>query len=146
VRLPADHVAEHTSLGYVSTINSFQGVTADACHIVGSDRLTRQQLYVAITRGEAGNHVYFSIAEADPHRILAPKATHPPTAVDILSTILRRDGAQVSAHRAAAADTDPFTRLHRTAAMYADALTSAAEHTAGSTAMTRIDTADSTVD
>ena len=122
VRLPADYIAAHTTLGYASTIDSAQGVTAGGrdidgtCHIVGSDRLTRQQLYVAGTRGKNENHIYFSTAEADPHRILAPKATHPPTAVDILSQILRRDGAQVSAHSAAAAESDPFTRLHAAAA------------------------------
>ena len=57
-----------------------------------------------LTRGKHENHLYFSTAEADPHRILAPKATHPPTAVDILTAILRRDGAQISAHSAAAAE------------------------------------------
>jgi hypothetical protein len=84
VRLPADYLAAHTTLGYASTIDSAQGITAGGrdidgtCHIVGSDRLTRQQLYVAGTRGKNGNHIYFSTAESDPHRILAPKATHPP--------------------------------------------------------------------
>jgi conjugative relaxase-like TrwC/TraI family protein len=141
VRLPAHYVANHTTLGYASTINSAQGVTAEACHVVGSDRLTRPQLYVALTRGKTANHVYFSTAEADPHRILAPKATHPPTAVDILTAILRRDGAQVSAHSAAAAHSDPFTRLHCAAAMYADALTAAAEHTAVAAIMANIDAA-----
>src|SRR4029078_1313136 len=97
--------------------------------------------YVAGTRGKNENHIYFSTAEADPHRILAPKATHPRTAVDILSQILRRDGAQTSAHSAAAAESDPFTRLHAAAAMYSDALTAAAEHTAGPTTMAHIDAA-----
>ena len=123
LRLPAAYVAAHTTLGYASTINAAQGVTADTCHIVGSDRLTRQQLYVALTRGRSANHVYFSTAEADPHRIIAPKATHPPTAVDILAAILRRDGTQLSAHSVAAAETDPVRRLHPAAAMYVDALT-----------------------
>ena len=151
VRLPADYLTAHTTLGYASTLDSAQGITAGGrdiegtCHIVGSDRLTRQQLYVAMTRGKTENHIYFSTAEADPHRILAPKATHPPTAVDILSAILRRDAGQVSAHTAAAADTDPFARLHRAAAMYADALTAAAEHTAGAATMTRIDAAATAV-
>jgi hypothetical protein len=61
--------------------------------------------------------------------------------VDILSAILARDGAQLSAHSAAAADTDPFTRLHRAAAMYADALTAGAEHHAGPAVMSQIDAA-----
>lgn len=147
IRLPADYVAAHTTLGYASTINTAQGITAGGrgiegtCHTVGSDQLTRQQLYVATTRGSTENHIFFSTSEADPHRIVAPKATHPPTAVDILSAILRRDGAQISAHTAAAIDADPITRLHRAAAMYADALTAGAEQLAGTNVMARIDAA-----
>ena len=113
VRLPARYVSTYTTLGYASTINAAQGMTAGGrdiegtCHTVISDRLNRRQLYVAGTRGRTENHFYGSTAEADPHRILAPKATHPPTAVDILSAILARDGAQLSAHSAAAADSRP---------------------------------------
>ncbi|OBH30402.1 MobF family relaxase [Mycobacterium sp. E1319] len=147
VRLPARYVRTSTTLGYASTINAAQGMTAGGrdidgtCHTVISDRLTRQQLYVAGTRGRTENHFYGSTAEADPHRILTPKATHPPTAVDVLTAILKRDGAQQSAHTLAAADTDPFNRLHRAADMYSDALTAAAEQHAGPTVMARIDTA-----
>ncbi|WP_269779757.1 MobF family relaxase [Mycobacterium intracellulare] len=145
VRLPARYVATNTTLGYASTINAAQGMTAGGrdtegtCHIVGSDRLTRQQLYVALTRGRTENHLYGSTAEADPHRILAPKATHPPTAVDVLSAILARDGAQISAHTAAADHTNPFNRLHHAADMYTDALTAGAEHHAGPRVMAGID-------
>ncbi|CQD25069.1 exonuclease V subunit alpha [Mycolicibacterium conceptionense] len=144
IRLPADYVTTNTTLGYASTINAAQGLTAGTqkikgtCHIVATDHLTRQQLYVAGTRARDENHFYFSTSEADPHRILAPKATHPPTAVDILSTILRRDGRQVSATTAAQAELDPFTRLHGAASMYADALTAAAEVLAGPATMARI--------
>ncbi|OPX08287.1 MobF family relaxase, partial [Mycobacterium sp. AT1] len=142
VRLPARYVRTNTTLGYARTINGAQGSTArHECHVVGSDTLTREQLYVALTRGKAENHVYFSTSEADPHAILTPKATHPPTAVDILSGILRRDGAQVSAHSAQRADADPFTRLARAADMYTDALSSAAEQLAGTDTMARIDAA-----
>jgi conjugative relaxase-like TrwC/TraI family protein len=139
--LPADYVANHTTLGYATTINAAQGVTADTCHIVGSDRLSRQQLYVALTRGRAANHVYFSTAEGDPHRIIFPKATHPPTAVDILTAILRRDGGQQSAHTVRGADTDPTARLHKAAQMYTDAVSAAAENIAGPHTLSRIDTA-----
>ncbi|MGO9349428.1 MAG: MobF family relaxase [Mycobacterium sp.] len=151
VRLPARYVCTYTTLGYASSINAAQGMTAGGCDIEGtchtviSDRLNRRQLYVAGTRGRTENHFYGSTAEADPHRILAPKATHPPTAVDILSVILARDGAQLSAHSAAAAEADPFTRLHRAAAMYADALTAGAEQHAGTAVMSRIDTAAGTL-
>ncbi|WP_052765351.1 MobF family relaxase, partial [Mycolicibacterium obuense] len=142
VRLPARYVATNTTLGYARTINGAQGSTArHECHVVGSDTLTREQLYVALTRGKAENHIYFSTSEADPHAILTPKATHPPTAVDILSAILRRDGAQVSAHSAQRADADPFTRLARATDMYADALSSGAEQLAGTSTMAGIDAA-----
>jgi len=147
VRLPADYAAANTTLGYASTINAAQGLTAGThdikgtCHIVGTDHLTRQQLYVAATRAKDENHVYFSTSEADPHRILAPKATQQPTAVDILTAILRRDGRQVSSHTAAHAETDPFQRLHGLASMYADALATGAEHLAGTDTMARIDQA-----
>ena len=118
MRLPADDVAAHTTLGYASTITSAQGVTAGGrdidgtCHIVGSDQ-TANSSTSRSPMSKTENHIYFSTAEADPHRILGPKATHPPTAVDILTTILHRDGAQTSAHTAAAAGHDPFTRLPR---------------------------------
>ena len=141
VRLPAHYVAAHTGLGYAATIDTRQGVTADTCHVVGSDHLSRQHLYVALTRGRQENHLYFSTAEADPHRILTPKAIHPPTAVDILTAILRRDGAPQSAHSAAQTAVDPFTRLGPAASMYLDALGAAVEHTVGTATMTRIDTA-----
>ncbi|WP_373123000.1 MobF family relaxase, partial [Mycobacterium marinum] len=147
VHLPTHYVTTHTTLGYASTINAAQGMTAGGrdtdgtCHIVGSDRLSRQQLYVALTRGRTENHLYVSTAEADPHRILTPKATHPPTAVDILTTILGREDTQQSAHTLAAANTDPFNRLHRAADMYSDALTTAAEQHAGPEIMARIDSA-----
>lgn len=82
VTLPADYIAEHVTLGYAATIDSAQGLTAgrrDAkgtCHIVGSDMLTRQHLYVAMTRATDENHLYLSTAEGDPHRLLSPR---PPT-------------------------------------------------------------------
>lgn len=141
VRLPARYVTAHTTLGYASTIDICQGVTADTCHVVGSDHLSRQQLYVAMTRGRDENHLYFSTAEADPHRILTPKATHPPTAVDILTAILRRDGAQRSAHTVLGDADDPAKRLGPAAAMYLDALGAGAEYLAGPAAMARIDAA-----
>ena len=141
VRLPAHYVAAHTALGYAATIDTRQGVTADTCHVVGSDQLSRQHLYVALTRGRQENHLYFSTAEADPHRILTPKALHPPTAVDIMTGLLRRDSAPQSAHAAARIAADPFTRLGPAAAMYLDALGAAAEQTAGTETMTQIDAA-----
>lgn len=145
VTLPADYIAEHVTLGYAATIDSAQGLTAGGratrgtCHVVGSDMLTRQHLYVALTRGTDENHLYLSTAEGDPHRLLSPKATHPETAVDVLTRILARDGAQVSATTAAREAADPAMRLQAAADMYYDALGAAAENRLGVGARDRLD-------
>ena len=54
LRLPADYVAEHVQLGYATTVHGAQGVTADTSHTVTAGAESRQQLYVALTRGRAG--------------------------------------------------------------------------------------------
>ena len=129
VRLPARYVKKHVTLGYAATVDLSQGLTAGhSCHIVGAGNLTRQLLYVALTRGRIENHIYLSTAESDPHRVISPKATHPETAVDVLSKTLARDGAQVSATTAARQADDPFLRLGAAASMYYDALGEAAQH------------------
>lgn len=129
ITLPADYVKAHVTLGYASTVDLAQGLTArHSCHIVGAGHLSRQLLYVALTRGRIENHIYLSTAESDPHRVLSPKATHPETAVDVLTKTLARDDAQVSATTAARNAGDPFTRLGAAAAMYSDALGQAAKH------------------
>ncbi|WP_308212863.1 MobF family relaxase [Mycolicibacterium arenosum] len=140
ITLPADYVTEHVTLGYAATINGAQGSTAGhSCHVVGAEHLTRQQLYVALTRGRAENHLYLSTAETDPHRILTPKATHPDTAVDVLSRIVARDGSQVSATTAARQAADPTRRLAAAADMFTDALGTAAEHQLGIGARDHLD-------
>lgn len=142
VHLPAKYVKTQVTLGYASTIDSAQGLTAGhACHVVGAGSLFRQLLYVAMTRGRVENHIYLSTAESDPHRVLAPKATHPETAVDVLSKALARDGAQISATTAARDALDPFKRLGPAAEMYDDALGTFAENLAGADTMAAIDAA-----
>jgi conjugative relaxase-like TrwC/TraI family protein len=135
VQLPADYVAEHTTLGYASTIHAAQGMTADTCHVIGSDALDRQLLYVAMTRGRHGNHIYLPTTETDPHNATTPKARHPQTGLETLAAILGRDGTQQSATTAQRDAVDPFLRLSRAAAAYDHALGSAAEHTLGAKAL-----------
>lgn len=151
VTLPGDYVTDHVSLGYAATIDSAQGLTAGnrdaqgSCHIVGSDTMTRQHLYVALTRATDANHLYLSTAEADPHRLLSPKATHPDTAVDVLTRALARDGAQVSATTEARRAAAPSGRLQAAADMFYDALGAGAEHHLGTRARDRLDAIADTV-
>ncbi|MCV7424723.1 ATP-binding domain-containing protein [Mycobacterium yunnanensis] len=51
----ADHAREHLTLGYVTTVHSAQGVTADTTHAVVGENTTRSMLYVAMTRGRDAN-------------------------------------------------------------------------------------------
>lgn len=138
--LPADYVQQNVTLGYASTVDLAQGLTAKfACHIVGAANLTRQLLYVALTRGRAENHIYLSTAEQDPHRILSTKATHPETAVEALSVALARDGAQISATTAEREARDPFLLLAPAADMYYDAICSLTEFHLGAEAVTQLE-------
>jgi DNA primase catalytic core len=145
ITLPADYVAEHVSLGYASTVHGAQGITADTCYTVATGEESRQLLYVAMTRGRHANHVHLTTAgDGDEHAVITRDALLPPTAVDILTRVLARDGAPVSAASQARALADPATRLAAGADRYYDALNTAAvdylkrEH--GADAMSRIDT------
>ena len=128
--LPAAYVAEHVALGYASTVHAAQGSTTEVCHTVGTGAESRQLLYVAMTRGRSGNHLYLASAgdgDGDEHSVITPDALLPPTAVDLLGRILRRDGAQTSASTAQRDLADLAGRLAAAADRYADSLTVAAE-------------------
>lgn len=145
VTLPGWYVRQHVTLGYAATIDTTQGATAGTskvtgtCHIVGSETLTRQQLYVAASRAKDETHIYLSTAEDDPHRVLTTKALHPDTALDVLTRVLARDGAQRSATTEAREVLDPFHRLGAAADRYADALGTGAEHLIGTAAVLAIE-------
>ncbi len=140
--LPAGYVRAHTALGYASTVHGAQGVTADVCHTVATGAESRQLLYVAMTRGRTGNHVYLRTAgDGEAHTVITPDALLPPTAVDILSRILARDGAQTSATTQQRTLTDPAARLAGAADRYYDSLTVAAHHQLGPQRLEQIDQA-----
>ncbi|MGI9091803.1 MAG: toprim domain-containing protein [Gemmatimonadaceae bacterium] len=93
---------------------------------------TRQQLYVALTRGRDANHLYLVTAmDGDEHSVITPAATHPRTAVNVLEQVLARDEAQVSATTARQQLTDPHTILATADARYRDSLGHAAAHIQG---------------
>jgi len=142
VTLPAQYTAEHVALGYASTVHAAQGTTADVCHTVASGAESRQLLYVAMTRGRAANHLYLTSAgDGDEHSVVTPDALLPPTAVDLLGRILRRDGAQRSATTAQRALADPAARLAAAGGRYYDSLTVAAQTHLGPERMAEIDAA-----
>ncbi|MFT4233707.1 MAG: AAA family ATPase, partial [Microbacterium sp.] len=68
VRLPAEYVAEHTHLAYVSTAYGVQGATVPASHTVLSDALDASGVYVGMTRGQAMNRLHVVAADMDDAR------------------------------------------------------------------------------
>ena len=130
--LPGEYVREHVQLGYATTVHGGQGVTADTSHTVATGEQSRQQLYVALTRGRAANHVYLAVAgDGDEHSVITPAVTHPLTAINVLEQILARDEAQVSASTAARRLADPAADAAAAASRYRDSLTAAAVHVLG---------------
>lgn len=142
VTLDPDYVQSATELGYAGTVHSAQGSTADTCHVVATGDETRQLAYVALTRGRLNNHMYLATAsDGDLHTAMTERGMLPPTAVDDFRAILRRDGAQVSAHSTLAAADDPHVNLAPAANAYDYSVATACEVLAGPTVMAAIDTA-----
>nr|WP_255495458.1 AAA family ATPase [Nocardia sp. GTS18] len=142
VRLPAEYVRDHVQLGYAATIDSAQGITADTCHVALSGRESRQQFYVAMTRGIHANHAYLVTAlDGAEGSIYTEPAVYPRTAVEVLQRVLARDGAQKSAHTELRDALDPALRVGRAVDIYLDTLGLAAEQALGSDRLTELDRA-----
>ncbi|WP_324276968.1 ATP-dependent DNA helicase [Blastococcus brunescens] len=140
--LPADYVSDHVDLGYATTVHGAQGLTADTCYTVATGEESRQLLYVALTRGRHANHLFLTTAgDGDPHSVITRDALLPPTAVDVLTRVLARDGAPTSATSQARELTDPAALLACAADRYYDALNTAAEERLGLEALEAIDAA-----
>jgi hypothetical protein len=95
--LPAEYVAEHIDLGYATTAYRAQGATVDTAHaVVSASAMTREALYVAMTRGRLSNTAYVVTKgigdDCEPHR---PESR---SAQDVLAAVLERSGADNAAH------------------------------------------------
>jgi conjugative relaxase-like TrwC/TraI family protein len=131
VQLPAAYVREYVELGYATTIHLAQGSTADSCHTVLTGRESREDLYVAMTRGRQGNHLYLDMSAADPHDATAPDVVRPPTSVEILDRILARESSQRSATTQHDLATDVGRQLRQAVERYREAVTTAPGTPAG---------------
>ncbi|MFE7717835.1 MobF family relaxase [Nocardia rhizosphaerihabitans] len=140
VRLPGEYVRDHLHLGYAATIDSAQGITADSCHVALSGRESRQQFYVAMTRGRHANHAYIATAlEGAEGDIYTVDAHYPRTAVEHLTHVLDRDGTRKSAHTELRDALDPARRIGRAVDIYLDTLGMTAENAIGTGRLEIID-------
>ncbi|WP_290047842.1 MobF family relaxase [Nocardia nova] len=138
--LPPEYVGLHVRLGYAMTIDSAQGTTADSCHTVLTGSESRNQLYVAITRGIHANHLYVpTTIDGSELSFWTEPAILPRTAVEVLQHILAREATHTSAHTVLRDAVDPYRRLGGAVDIYLDAIGVATEHTLGPDALTRLD-------
>lgn len=121
--LPAEYVATHVELGYAATINRVQGMTVDTSHILVDPQSTsREQLYVAATRGRESNRMYVVVEETLEVDAHAPDHLRT-SIIDALTTVLAREGAERSATEEIQREQDTAASLSTLLPAYEDALT-----------------------
>ncbi|WP_162943661.1 MobF family relaxase [Arthrobacter celericrescens] len=117
VTLHRDYVESSVELGYATTAHRSQGVTVDTGHtVVTRGRLTRELLYVSMTRGRAGNRAY--VSENDP---LDDETLEPASRASwrqILGEVLAAEGAERTAHEVREAEQSKTDSLERLCAEY----------------------------
>jgi DNA primase catalytic core len=145
VKLPADYVAEHVRLGYAATLRSEQGDTigshtqAGIAHVVITDRLGAAELYMGMTRGTGENHAWvITSGDGEEHNVIYPEAQSPATAVEVLTTILRREDPNRSALTELATAADPALQLGNTAPAYRHAYITAVLDLTGPDRLTQL--------
>jgi conjugative relaxase-like TrwC/TraI family protein len=93
VGVPFRYVEDgHLTHGYAMTIHKAQGATVDSCRVLVGDAMNREQLYTALSRGRAENHLYLE----DPDRRFLDRHAREltPTPDQVLQAAILRSGAQ----------------------------------------------------
>ncbi|MDJ1115099.1 MobF family relaxase [Microbacterium dauci] len=119
VVIPADYAAEHLDLGYAVTSYRAQGITVDTSHVLVDASMTRENLYVALTRGRDANLAYVAIDKPDDsHHGPHPGDNAEATARSVLYGVLQHVGAELSTHETITAEQDSWANIGQLAAEY----------------------------
>ena len=93
-RVPRSYLAQNAELAYAGNVHVAQGRTVDTAHLLVTETLSRQALYVGMTRGRQANTAHVITGNAVP-------PGHQPyqqaTLEAVLAGILQRDDADLSA-------------------------------------------------
>lgn len=128
VIVPADYVAEHVELGYAVTSYRAQGITTDTAHVLVDSAMTRENLYVAMTRGRDANTAYVAVDQPDAaHDVPHPGDNQAATGRSVLYGVLQHTGAELSAHETIAAEQETWGSIAQLAAEY-ETIAAAAQH------------------
>ncbi|MFX1821346.1 MobF family relaxase [Pseudarthrobacter sp. CC4] len=117
VVLPSIYLEQNVELGYATTAHRSQGITVDTGHtVVTQGRLTRELLYVSMTRGRSGNFAYVSEGNDSEHPAVDPSLQ--PSWRSILGEVLAAEGAERTAHEVRDAERNKSDSLERLYAEY----------------------------
>jgi hypothetical protein len=101
IRIPSEYVAEHVELGYAITAHRAQSTTVDTAHVITGPGMTREHLYVAMTRGRGANHAYVPLDhhdfEDEAHHTDPSAERGPVSGRELLEQILATTGVEQSA-------------------------------------------------
>ena len=126
--LPAAYVAEQVELGYAITGHRAQGITVDTAHAVVTATTTRENFYVAMTRGRHGNYAYVATDTTDDAHVAPHPSDNPDaTARSVLYGVLQHVGAELSAHETITAEQERWGSIAQLAAEY-DTIAQAGQH------------------
>jgi conjugative relaxase-like TrwC/TraI family protein len=118
VQIPAVYVSEHLELAYAVTAHRAQGSTVDTAHaVVHSSQMTRETLYVAMTRGRDSNTCYVATDQAhlEEHQHIPDNEV---TVNTVLAGVLQHEGAEKSAHEAITTEHEAWGGIAQLAAEY----------------------------
>ncbi|WP_306766464.1 MobF family relaxase [Planctomonas deserti] len=118
VVLPAEYARQHVELGYAVTSYRAQGLTTDTAHVVAAPGMTRENLYVAMTRGRESNIAYVATDQPDSAHAGPRPSSDAATAESVLHGVLQHVGAERSAHETVIAEQDAWGSIAQLAAEY----------------------------
>ncbi|MFC5273244.1 MobF family relaxase [Brachybacterium sacelli] len=116
--LPAAYVSDHVDLGYAVTAHRAQGVTVDTAHVLVEPTTTRENFYVAMTRGKHANRAYVILDRPDEHAHPHPSDNADATGRSVLFGVLQHVGAELSAHETITAEQEHWGSIAHLAAEY----------------------------
>lgn len=106
-------------LGYAVTAHRAQGITTDTAHTVVTTTTTRENFYVAMTRGRNANHAYVAVDKPDDaHSQPHPGDNSDATARSVLYGVMQHVGAELSAHETITAEQELWGSIAQLAAEY----------------------------
>ncbi|MGH9191449.1 MAG: ATP-dependent DNA helicase, partial [Acidimicrobiales bacterium] len=115
ITLPARYVAHHVELAYAATAHRAQGDTVDTAHALVRPLMSREVLYVAMTRGRHANTAYVCTdTDADDEY----GAGEQQTSREVFEAVLARTGSELSAHQTMHAEHERAGSIAQLAAEY----------------------------